>query len=146
MKILILHNNNIPTSIVDLANQTSSINDYQQEVIKQSANDEDSFDEFASKQIERLFQNKCEYDLIVLPYSLSIENHTDFSGVRFAVHLRLTPTTRYTPLLFLGIDSKEEVAKLTELGSILFTAKVFTSQIGKANELEQYINELAKLD
>lgn len=60
MEILILHNNNIPTSIVDLANQTSSINDYKQEVIKQSANDEDSFDEFASKQIERIFQNKCE--------------------------------------------------------------------------------------
>lgn len=87
------------------------------------------FEQYVHKTLTEYFGGHHEFDLIVLPYSFSEGNYTEYSGLIVAAHIRLTDEwgQSRTPLLFLGPDKKEEVVRFSSLGEILETSKIFTS-------------------
>ena len=138
MRILVLHNNNIPICLRQGAQ--GETNDLIQGIglvhyaFSLPQTDVPDFDTFTCEKLS--FLEKEHYDLIILPYSLS-ETHIEYSGLRVAAHIRLTPkwNSLTTPILFLGIDRVDEIQKLSFLGGILFTNNVYHSDKTGLNEL-----------
>ena len=138
MKILVLHNNNLPICLRQEA-QGEPIELVQGIGLVHYAfslpqTDVPDFDTFTCEKLS--FLEKEHYDLIILPYSLS-ETHIEYSGLRVAAHIRLTPkwNTLSTPILFLGIDKVDEILKLSLLGGILFSKNVYHSDKTGLDEL-----------
>lgn len=123
MNILAIHNDNLPDfSIRDENIQIKELK------LEPPVADFDNYDEFVSDVLGKEFkQNKNNYDLIVLPYSLSSKNYMEFSGITVALHIRLTKDWNHTkkPILFVGPDKPEEVMKFSSLGNFLNTSFVF---------------------
>ena len=119
MRILLLHNNNIPFSFIS-ENWGDNI-DLEIEIIKPSTDDND-YDVFVSQQLESIFSNNI-FDLIILPYSFSEYNPIEYTGLIVAAHIRLTPGWNHSrkPILFVGSEETKQVAKLSEMGSMLFS-------------------------
>ena len=109
MKILLLHNNNLPFSFIN-ENWDDDM-DLTIEIIKPSTDDND-YDVFVSHELERIFSS-CTFDLIILPYSFSEYNPIEFTGLNVAAHIRLTPEWMHTkkPILFVGPEEVKQVVK-----------------------------------
>ena len=144
MRILFIHNNNLPLPILQLIYGEQS-QGYSIKVIpmSQDSTDRDDYDTFIDKTL--LSSLTEEHDLIVLPLSLSDINPLEFTGIRCAAHIRLDKRYRntFTPILFLGPESLEEVLRLSELGSFLLTPSVFLSS---ANTVEQFFEWIELYD
>ena len=132
MKILVIHRDNVPSF---LRQNTICGNNNEIEIISFAFSLPDTdipdFDSFVTDSLSNL--ELWTYDIILLPLNLS-ENYLEYTGLRVAAHLRLTPKwdCLTTPLLFLGVDKQDEVARFSELGGILFSYQIFYSS--KTNE------------
>ena len=144
MRILFIHNNNLPLPILQLIYGEQS-QGYSIKVIpmSQDSTDRDDYDTFLDKTL--LSSLTEEHDLIVLPLSLSNINPLEFTGIRCAAHILLDKRYKntFTPILFLGPESLEEVLRLSELGSFLLTPSVFLSS---ANTVEQFFEWIELYD
>ena len=141
MDVLVLHNNNLPEEIVDRCTEGGLHCTYTPLVIQPSLTDVRTFDQFVSDEIDSIFRERS-YNLIVLPYNIIGENYAEYSGLRLGIHLRLAEKTKFIPLLFIGKDKVSDVAKLSELGSLLFTPLVFTRECSDILQLDDFINDV----
>ena len=77
------------------------------------------------------------YEVIFLPFNLSKTNYLELLGLRVALHIRLTPAFGHTkiPIVFIGHETKEHIAKLSDLGMLLFTTGFFATNKFDYNSL-----------
>ena len=141
MRILLLHNNNVPFSFIS-ENWGDDI-DLEIEIIKPSTDDND-YDVFVSQQLGSIFSNNT-FDLIILPYSFSEYNPIEYTGLIVAAHIRLTPEWNHSrkPILFVGPEETKQVAKLSEMGSILFSPGICSTRTNSLPNLIGGIKELS---
>lgn len=141
MKILLLHNNNVPFSFIS-ENWGDDI-DLEIEIIKPST-DDNNYDVFVSHQLESIFSSNT-FDLIILPYSFSEYNPIEYTGLIVAAHIRLTPEWNHSrkPILFVGPEETKQVAKLSEMGSILFSPGICSTRTNSLPNLIGGIKELS---
>ena len=122
-QILIIHNDNIPSTIRDLKRELVKDDDFEFTSLSiGSPRIGEDYDSFLSKRFkdEEIKLSK-EYNLIVLPYSLSKENPLEYSGIRCAAHIRLfrKNPNRNKPFLFIGLDQLEELVRMSSLERFL---------------------------
>lgn len=133
MHILVLDNSHLP----NLTGESIHL-----ESLRKPDDNVESYDVWVSNELSRIF-DKDSYDMIVLPYSLSSRNYMDYSGLRVAMHIRLTGDWHHTrkPILFIGCETPEFVARFSPLGDLLFTPYVFTTQdsIQNLDKWENYV-------
>ena len=141
MRILFIHNNNLPVPILQFIYGTQS----QEHSIKvipisQDSSDRDDYDTFLDKTL--LSSLSEEYDLIVLPLTLSAINPLEFTGIRCAAHIRLDKRYKNTgtPVLFLGPDRLDDILRLSELGSFMLTPSVFLSSANTVGQFNDWID------
>lgn len=138
MRILFVHNDNLPFSYFNLA-QECSIEDYHfsDYVVRQSSGDREDVDTFLSAKLDNLFISTEVPDLILIPFSLSQVNPIEFTGIRLAAHIRLGSNDLWkrVPILFNGPNSVDEVIRLSDIGTLLVTPKVFVSQVNTSENL-----------
>ena len=140
MRILFIHNNNLPIPILQFIYGTQSQeHSFKVLPISQDASDRDDYDTFLDKTL--LSSLSEEYDLIVLPLTLSSINPLEYTGIRCAAHIRLDKRYKNTgtPILFLGPDSFDDILRLSELGSFLLTPSVFLSGANTVNQFKEWI-------
>lgn len=123
MNALLIHNDNLPTLLVEAFESSLKFNIG----LSQMMQDGFSFDRVSHEFLERHLTSK-QFDAIFIPYTLSNQNYLELSGIRLALHIRLTPEFRHmrVPIIFIGHESKEQIAKLTEFPSFLFTSGIFS--------------------
>lgn len=144
MKILLLHNNNLPFSFIN--DNWDDDMDLTIEIIKPSTDDND-YDVFVCHELERIFSS-CTFDLIILPYSFSEYNPIEFTGLNLAAHIRLTPEWMHTkkPILFVGPEEVKQVVKLSEMGSLLYSPGIYSTRTNSLPNLVGGIRELSVED
>ena len=126
MKILVLHNNNMPFFLRSAEKINFDEITVDSKLLKyDSTNQSYDYDSFISEKL--LFLKDTFYDLIVLPCTFNLENYLEYTGLRVAAHIRLTPSWRKitTPILFIGSDTADNILKLSKLGSIINSYHVF---------------------
>lgn len=154
MKVLILHNNNLPESIIGI--KSESDNEFFTYPVSQASVSEEDYDTFLSRQVDKLISDPFNPDLIVLPFSLSETNPVELTGIRLAAHIRLEERVcahKKAPILFLGPVPFEDALRLSPLANFLLAPKVFMSDLSSANDLkewislnEEHINPLSEID
>lgn len=129
MRVLILHNDNLPRAILAAGRCAEAEFTVSSPFRPESENAVENYDSFADARLAEIFGGQEPFDAVVLPYSFSLYNCLEYTGLRVAMHIRLTPAWghEHVPMLFLGPDSKEEVGKLSDMGALLFTTNVHTS-------------------
>ncbi len=144
MKILLLHNNNVPFSFI--SEDWGDDIDLEIEIIKPST-DDNNYDVFVSQQLESIFSNH-NFDLIILPYSFSEYNPIEYTGLIVAAHIRLTPEWKHSkkPIMFVGPEETRQVAKLSEMGSMLFSPGIYSTRANILANLVGGINKLSVED
>jgi CheY-like chemotaxis protein len=145
MKILVLHNNNLPFFLRSAEHHV--INDYEVEskIVKYDSNIiEKVFDSFISEQLS--FLKDSDYDAIILPYTFCNENYQEYTGLRVAAHIRLTPAWHKvtTPLIFVGPDSSDDILNLSEIGNIINSFAVYQTSQNSKDELLKVIDDAIK--
>ena len=158
MKVLILHNNNLPEGIKGIENEQDRV--FYSYTVSQASVSKEDYDTFLSRQVDELVSPKNQEpfvpDLIVLPYSLSETNPAELTGIRLAAHIRLDErdcALKKAPILFLGPVLFEDALRLSPLANFLLAPKVFMSDLSSADDLkewisfnEEHINPLSDLD
>jgi len=141
MNALLIHNDNLLTETIDTFSNQLVFNIPVQAMI----NEDFSFDRFADEQLSKYFKDR-HFDVIFIPFSLSNENYLEFSGIRLALHIRLTPEFGHSfcPIVFIGFESKDQVAKLTPLGNFLFTTGVFATNKQDYKSLQEQFDWIIK--
>ena len=126
MKSLLRFNKNIaPQLAIDFKAKLGETYNFQvgkQELLNPSFTMDSKMDYILKNEIKN-----CRYNVIFIPYSLSDENYIEFSGLRLAYHIRLTPQfdNEQTPIVFFGYETLLEVSKLSKLAPILFSKGSF---------------------
>lgn len=144
MNALLIYNSNVPYTLKD------SFNEFGTSVSFVVLKDELTSPSFTiDKKMNDFLLNEGEieqkqYDVIFIPYSLSEENYTEFLGLRLAYHIRLTPEFNniQTPIVFYGLDTPWEINKLSNLGQILFTSNIFTTDKISADNFKKKIEDI----
>ena len=141
MNILIIHNNNIPTELIEEFSNNG--NSYFPRVIDYQPYHDSDIDTFFGDSCLKIFKER-QYDAIVISYTLGEENYIDYSGLRIATHIRLTKEWNHyaTPIVFLGGDDIEDVIRLSDLGGILSTYRIYTSKARSQEELAKKIENI----
>ena len=120
MRILVIHNNNVPFFMREKKEFTldnilieSTVLKYDSSIYKYD------FDTYISEKLA--FLKNTSYDIIVLPFTFNRENYMEYTGLHVAAHIRLTPLWKKiaTPILFVGPDSKDDILKSSKLYSII---------------------------
>jgi len=127
MRSLLIHNDNIQFDLIDkFENNSLKFEIPSATMMRESY----SFDYEAHLILTEWFNEKNKYDTIIIPYNLSNDNYLELTGLRIAAHIRLTPEFNniYTPIIFIGYETKEQIAKLSDLRTLLFTAGIFTTK------------------
>ncbi len=145
MKILAIHNNNIPFYLRSA--ETVEIDDAEIEVKYLNygnAPQNSSFDTYVSEELSFLAQSY--FDIILIPFTLSDENYLEYTGIRVATHIRLTPEWKKltTPILFIGPDTADDITKLSSLGSIINSYHIFMTNKKEKDELMDVIRNIIK--
>jgi hypothetical protein len=124
MNALLIHNDNLPTRLVEAFESSFKFNIG----LSQMMQDGFSFDRVSHEFLERHITSK-QFETIFIPYTLSNQNYLELSGIRLALHIRLTPEFRHmrVPIVFIGHETKEQIAKLTVFPSFLFTSGIFST-------------------
>lgn len=145
MKVLILHNNNLPEGIKGIENEQDRV--FFSYAVSQASVSEEDYDTFLSRQVDELVSPKNQApfipDLIVLSYSLSEINPAELTGILLAAHIRLDERDcdlKKAPMLFLGPNSLEDALRLSPLACFLLTPKVFMSDLSSADALKEWIS------
>lgn len=145
MKVLVLHNNNVPFFLRNPeCNQIDDIK-FDEKLLKFDSNIETrSFDSFVSSQLD--FLKDSFYDIILLPFTLSVDNYLEYTGLRVAAHIRLTPIWEKitTPILFIGPDTFDDVTKLSNFGSIVSSHHVFMTDKNEEQSIISLLHEILK--
>ena len=140
MHILVIDNDHLPHLNGDSIHK---------ETLKKPNANIEPYDAWVSNELTRIFHTD-KYDMIVLPYSLSSSNYMDYSGLRVAMHIRLTQEWGHTrkPILFVGCESPDFVAKFSSVGDILFTPYVFTTNdsLRSLDKWENYVQNKFSMD
>jgi len=135
MNGLLIHNDNLPGNLIGTFTNTLKFNIPQSRMLEEGF----SFDKEVHKQVgEALNENYC--NVIFLPYSLS-DNYLELTGLRLVLHIRLTSEWNHTrvPIVFIGHETPQQIAKISDMGSILFTTGVFfTSKFDVDSIQKQY--------
>jgi CheY-like chemotaxis protein len=133
MNALLIHNDNLPTNLIDGFTNTLLFSIPQSKMLEEGF----SFDKEVHNQAGKILKEKS-IDVIFLPYSLS-ENYLELTGLRLALHVRLTPEWNHTriPIVFIGHETVNQIAKLSELGSFLFTTGIFSTQKFEYSDLKK---------
>lgn len=134
MNALLIHNDNLPTRLIESFENSIKFNIGLSQMMQEGF----SFDRIAHEFLEKHIKPK-KFDVIFIPYTLSKQNYLELSGIRLALHIRLTPEFRHmrVPIVFIGHESKEMIAKLSEFSSFLFTSGIFSTD---KFEYESYLN------
>src|SRR5690606_13115463 len=137
MNALLIHNDNLPTSLINGFKNPLKFDIGQAKILEFDF----SFDQEAHNQLNSTLENGS-FDVIFIPYSLSPNNYLELSGLRLALHIRLTVNWchRYVPIVFIGHETKEQIAKLTDYGSFLFSSGIFSTTKFEYNLLEEQFN------
>jgi len=135
MNILVLHRDNVPLSLRSQTPFWESKDVFITShpfVLPQT--DVPDYDTFVSDELDKLELYK--YDLFVLPLDLS-ESYMEYTGLRVAAHIRLTPKWRSltTPILFLCIEKVEDIVRFASLGEIVNSYSVFCSSRTEQDDL-----------
>ena len=126
-RILVLENANLP-ALLSVSGRVGSI---ELTVAGPFRPDEGeiigNYDSFADGRLAEIFSSGTKFDAVVLPYSFSTFNPLEYTGIRAAMHIRLTPSWRhqYVPLIFIGSQRPVEIARHAPAASFLFTDNVF---------------------
>ena len=146
MKVLVLHNNNVPFVLYDSERTKVGDISFDARLINYDSNIHTSgFDSYISDELDAIFEGyNC--DLIVLPFTLSEENYLEYTGLRVAAHIRLTPKWNKitTPILFVGPDTADDVTKLSRLGNIVNSYHVFITNKNEEADLLGLIIDIIK--
>ncbi len=126
---LVIHNDNITRSTLN------RIKDEGQEILKfdvtpaQQLNENFSFDNEATNILSNHFVNDKNYDCIFIPFNLNKDLYLDFSGLKVAIHIRLSPQFKHThcPIVFYGFENPIHVAKISSYSKILFSIGSLTT-------------------
>ena len=140
MKIKLIHNNNINFNLIESFEDSFFFGVTKQALLRKGF----SFDEHIHNELLDCFDNEVEYDLIIIPSSLSVENYIEFTGLRVALHIRLTPEFRHTrvPILFISEETPIQIGKITALANLFFTKGIFHSSTQASEKLFNEINEI----
>lgn len=143
MKALVIHNNNLPFflrsgesfSIEDVSFDSRFLKNGKKLQLK-------GFDGFISEELSFLKDNF--YDIIILPFSLSETNYLEYTGVRVAAHIRLTLSWNKltTPILFVGPDTCDDIIKLSPLGIIINSYRMYHTDTTNQRELIEVIKNI----
>lgn len=139
-KALLIYNDNIPAQfVIDFEREIGATYKFQvgkQELLSTNFTIDAKIDETLKKEIAHDI-----YDCIFIPYSLSDENYLEFIGLRFACHIRLTTefNNLQTPIIFFGYETESEINKLSEIGSILFSRGIYTTDKCSVQDFEKQI-------
>ena len=136
MNALLIHNDNLPTTLINGFNNHLKFDIGQAKILEFDF----SFDREVYNQLNPVFKSK-NFNVIFIPYSLSLNNYLELSGLRLALHIRLTQmwNHRYIPIVFIGHETKEQIAKLTDYGGFLFSSGTFSTTKFEYGQLkEQY--------
>lgn len=96
--------------------------------LRRTSFDTHNFDSWITQELSVIFNDDYDYDVILLPYSISDNNYAEYSGLRVAAHIRLMNNAlARKPIVFVGPEDFKTVASLSELSSILLTPYVFTT-------------------
>lgn len=125
MNALLVHADNLNPDLVKNFPGNKEAFDYSQSI--QNANF--VLDNFLHERLLDSLKNK-EYNVIFIPYTLSQQNYLELTGLRVAAHIRVTKdfNHQFVPIVFIGSETPEQIAKLSELGNILFTPGIFKTQ------------------
>lgn len=138
MKALLVYNDNIASQfVIDFEKKLGPTHKFQigkQELLSANFTIDGKIDNAIKNEIEQR-----EYDCIFIPYSLSEENYLEFTGLRFACHIRLTTefNNLQTPIIFFGYETESEINKLSEIGKILFSRGIYTTQKVSVHDFEK---------
>ena len=148
MRVLILHNDNLPRAILAAGRCAEAEFTVPSPFRPESENAVENYDSFADGRLAEIFGGQEPFDAVVLPYSFSLYNCLEYTGLRVAMHIRLTPAWghEHVPMLFLGPDSKEEVGKLSDMGALLFTTNVHTSDAVTPEGLLAELRRIVAID
>lgn len=149
MRVLIIHNDNLPKGILDLSNENGW--EFIAYKVAQASVSEEDYDTFLSRQVKEMTVLSSggvsfKPDLIVLPYSLSETNPAELTGIRLAAHIRLDEhgeKSRYKPILFIGPNTMEECLRLDtdSIAGLLLTRAVYTSNVNSVSSLIEWIKQ-----
>ena len=135
-----IHNDNINFKLIESFENTFFFGVSKQALLRKGFN----FDEHIHNELIECFEDGIQYDLIVIPASLSIENYIEFTGLRIAHHIRLTTEFKHikTPILILSEENPSQIAKISSFANIFFTKGIFHSSTQVPDKLSFEINEL----
>jgi len=124
MNALLIHNDNLPSKTIESFQHRLPFKISTQEMLEFSFSLDNKIVEILENEL-----NGKKYDVIFLPYSLS-DNYIEYTSLRIVLHLRLTKKWNHQncPIVFIGVDRIEEVAKLTNYGGFLFTSGIFATK------------------
>ena len=119
--ILIINNGNLPLNVPKDSDNLTFIN----YPISFDSYADEAFDTYVSSTLKEAFENE-KFDLIILPYSLT-QQPIEYTGLRVAAHIRLTDEWhhKFSPILFLGPDTANDVILLSSLGGMLFSFNIY---------------------
>lgn len=142
-RILMLHNDNLPNVFYEEQGWAGKFDI--ENVTVRIPEDAIDFDTEICDVLNPIFQ-RGPYDLIVLPYTFDAQNYMSFTGVRMALHIRLTQLWRHTrkPILFIGPDAIEQVEKLSSMGSLFLTSLVYHTNLQSKESLISLIDDCMK--
>ena len=152
MKIKLIHNDNINFNLIESFEDSFFFGVTKQALLRKGF----SFDEHIHNELKECFDDGIQYDLIVIPASLSIENYIEFTGLRIAHHIRLTPEFKNikTPILILSEENPSQIANISSFANIFFTKGVFHTSTQATEKLfseisllkESGLNSLSQTD
>lgn len=142
MKILVLHNNNIPLFLRFKEHFEYKCYIVEAKVLTYSSSTGEDFDSFISNSLS--FLKDSNYEAIILPYTFCNENYQEYTGLRVAAHIRLTSAWKKitTPLIFVGPDSFDDIIKLSDFGNILNSYAVYQTSHNSEDKLFEVINDV----
>lgn len=155
MKILVLHNNNVPFFL--RSNETYELKGditifkfkegitIHSIILKYESNiSNKTYDSFICDKLSFL-KEEC-YDLIISPYTFNRDNYMEYSGLRVATHIRLTKEwhSLTMPILLLGPDNIDDIVRLSEFGNIITSYRVFMSDKHEEEDIENIIRETVR--
>lgn len=125
MNALLVHADNLNPDLIKNFPGNEVAFDYSQSI--QNANF--VLDHFLHERLLESLKNEG-YNVIFIPYTLSQQNYLELTGLRVAAHIRVTKdfNHQFVPIVFIGSETREQIAKLSDLGNILFTPGIFSTQ------------------
>ena len=148
MNSLLIYNENISTQfVIDFSSTLGTTYNFQigkQELLNPDFTIDKKIDNILKGGNDGIQANA--YDCIFIPYSLSGENYTEFLGLRFAYHIRLTNSFNnvQTPIVFFGDENSDELNKLSKLANILFTRGIYQTKKISIQDFQNQITYINK--